>query len=68
MTNGVLMWDVWNEPDNTNDNSYGEAHTIKTELPKARKIAIIQALLPHVFQLGTGRRCHAAAVVGRVEE
>ena len=45
----VLMWDMWNEPDNTNDNSYGETHTIKTELPKARKIAIIEALLPQVF-------------------
>ena len=45
----ILMWDVWNEPDNTNDNSYGVNHTIKTELPKARKIAIIEALLPQVF-------------------
>ncbi|MBO0930517.1 cellulase family glycosylhydrolase [Fibrella aquatilis] len=45
----VLMWDIWNEPDNTNDNSYGDNHTIKTELPKAKKIAVIQALLPQAF-------------------
>lgn len=46
----ILAWDVWNEPDNTNDNSYGQNHTIKTELPKPRKIAIVTKLLPHVFQ------------------
>lgn len=45
----ILMWDIWNEPDNTNDNSYGVTHTIKTELPKAKKVAIIQALLPQAF-------------------
>ncbi len=48
--NRVLLWDVWNEPDNTNDNSYGQSHTIQTELPKDRKIAIIERLLPQVFQ------------------
>jgi hypothetical protein len=46
----VLMWDLWNEPNNANDNSYGDNHTIKTELPKARKTAIIENLLPQVFQ------------------
>jgi hypothetical protein len=46
----VLLWDIWNEPDNTNDNSYGENHTIKTELPKAKKVAIIESLLPQAFQ------------------
>ena len=46
----ILAWDIWNEPDNANDNSYGQNHTIKTELPKARKIAIITNLLPYVFQ------------------
>ena len=46
----ILAWDVWNEPDNTNDNSYGQNHTIKTELAKPRKIAIVTKLLPHVFQ------------------
>ena len=46
----ILAWDTWNEPDNANDNSYGQNHTIKTELPKDRKIAIITNLLPQVFQ------------------
>lgn len=48
--NRILAWDLWNEPDNGNDNSYGQNHTIKTELPKARKIAIVTRMLPHVFQ------------------
>ncbi|RIV26853.1 1,4-beta-xylanase [Fibrisoma montanum] len=46
----ILMWDMWNEPDNANDNSYGQNHTIKTELPKQRKIEIVTNLLPQVFQ------------------
>ena len=46
----ILAWDTWNEPDNTNDNSYGQNHTLKTELPKDRKVAIVTALLPQVFQ------------------
>lgn len=46
----ILAWDLWNEPDNTNDNSYGQNHTIKTELPKDRKKAIITSLLPQVFR------------------
>ena len=46
----ILAWDTWNEPDNTNDNSYGQNHTIKTELPKDRKIAVATSLLPQVFQ------------------
>jgi Cellulase (glycosyl hydrolase family 5) len=46
----ILAWDTWNEPDNTNDNSYGQGHTIKTELPKERKVAIVTRLLPQVFQ------------------
>lgn len=45
----VLAWDVWNEPDNTNDNSYGKNEK-KTELDAARKIAIVTNLLPQVFQ------------------
>lgn len=48
--NRILAWDTWNEPDNTNDKSYGQDHTIKTELPKDRKIAIVTNLLPRVFQ------------------
>ena len=38
----VLAWDVWNEPDNTNDSSYG-AHEPKT------KAALVLALMPQVF-------------------
>jgi hypothetical protein len=38
----VLAWDVWNEPDNGNDSSYGknEGHT---------KEQLVRALLPQVF-------------------
>jgi hypothetical protein len=39
----ILCWDVWNEPDNTNDNSYRQQ-----ELPN--KVAIVNQLLPHVFR------------------
>jgi hypothetical protein len=38
----VLGWDVWNEPDNTNTNSYG------TLEPK-NKVELVLALLPQVF-------------------
>jgi hypothetical protein len=38
----VLGWDVWNEPDNTNDSSYGAQ-----EPPK--KADLVLALLPKVF-------------------
>jgi hypothetical protein len=38
----VLGWDVWNEPDNTNDGSYGKQE------PKD-KIKIVLDLLPQVF-------------------
>ena len=41
--NRILAWDVWNEPDNTNDSSYG-----KTEPPN--KVALVQELLPEVFR------------------
>ncbi|GAB3694503.1 cellulase family glycosylhydrolase [Spirosoma flavus] len=47
--NRILAWDTWNEPDNGNDNSYGQNH-LKTELPKDQKIDIITRLLPQVFQ------------------
>jgi hypothetical protein len=43
----ILMWDVWNEPDNTNDNSYGRNH-LKQE-PENKK-AIVTNLLPDVFR------------------
>src|SRR4029453_897956 len=38
----VLAWDVWNEPDNTNNSSYGAQEP-------ADKVARVQALLPQVF-------------------
>jgi Cellulase (glycosyl hydrolase family 5) len=38
----VLGWDVWNEPDNTNQGSYGD-------LEPKNKVALILALLPRVF-------------------
>jgi len=42
----ILAWDVWNEPDNTNDNSYGKN---EKKLEPANKVAIVTNLLPHVF-------------------
>ncbi|GAB3889341.1 cellulase family glycosylhydrolase [Spirosoma agri] len=45
--NRILAWDVWNEPDNTNDNSYGKNGK---KLEPANKVAIVTGLLPHVFQ------------------
>lgn len=42
----ILAWDVWNEPDNTNDNSYGKN---EKKLEPANKVAIVMNLLPHVF-------------------
>ena len=45
----ILMWDTWNEPDNTNDNNYGKNEK-KVELDNARKVAIVTSLLPQVFQ------------------
>jgi hypothetical protein len=41
--NRVLMWDVWNEPDNMNDAAY-----MKQE-PR-NKVQLVQNLLPQVFQ------------------
>jgi hypothetical protein len=38
----VLAWDVWNEPDNTNQGSYGPTEP-------ANKLALVEALLPQVF-------------------
>ncbi len=38
----VLAWDIWNEPDNLNDNSYG-----KLEPPN--KLELIRLLLPKAF-------------------
>ena len=39
----VLGWDIWNEPDNTNSNSYGSGE------PK-NKVALVLALLPQAFE------------------
>ena len=39
----VLAWDVWNEPDNGNDSSYG-----RVEVP--HKAELVTALLPQVFE------------------
>jgi len=38
----VLGWDVWNEPDNTNQGSYGD-------LEPKNKVELVLALLPKVF-------------------
>jgi Cellulase (glycosyl hydrolase family 5) len=38
----ILAWDVWNEPDNTNNSSYGH-------LEPKNKVALVDALLPQVF-------------------
>lgn len=47
--NRILMWDLWNEPDNTNANSYGEKSKKENIEPK-NKVAIVTNLLPMVFQ------------------
>ena len=44
----VQVWDLWNEPDNLNGNSYGEAK-LKTELPKEQKHKAVEALLTKTF-------------------
>ena len=41
----MLGWDVWNEPDNMNANSYGSTE------PK-NKVDLVLALLPQVFAVG----------------
>ncbi len=44
----VLVWDLFNEPDNPNANSYGENGT-KEELPPATKVARASELLAKTF-------------------
>lgn len=39
----VLAWDIWNEPDNTNGNSYGKSEP-------ANKVALVEQLLPRAFE------------------
>jgi hypothetical protein len=38
----ILAWDIWNEPDNINQGSYGE-------LEPKNKVDLVQALLPKAF-------------------
>jgi hypothetical protein len=45
----VLAWDVWNEPDNTNDSSYG-----RVEL--RNKVELVTAFLPKVFKYARAGR------------
>lgn len=45
----VHMWDVYNEPDNANDSSYGKDN-LKTELPKDEKVALSLVLLKDAFR------------------
>ena len=39
----ILAWDVWNEPDNLNDGSYGPSEA-------KNKLALVTQLLPKVFE------------------
>ena len=39
----ILAWDLWNEPDNTNEGSYNKLEPIN-------KVELVQALLPQVFE------------------
>jgi hypothetical protein len=39
----ILAWDLWNEPDNTNDSSYGKTDALN-------KVALIKVMLPRVFE------------------
>lgn len=45
--NRILMWDMWNEPDNTNASSWGEKNK---KMEPANKVATITRLLPDVFK------------------
>jgi len=43
----ILAWDVWNEPDNTNEGSYAG-------LEPPNKVELVLALLPRVFEWARG--------------
>ena len=45
----VQVWDIYNEPDNTNVNSYGAKSKAKTELPDEQKKAMALALITKAF-------------------
>jgi GH35 family endo-1,4-beta-xylanase len=44
----ISVWDIWNEPDNLNGNSYGDKH-LKTELAAKVKHDAVVKLLPKTF-------------------
>ena len=56
----VHAWDLWNEPDNTNGNSYGKRASRRTSRSSCC------ALLPKVVRLGARGRADAADHLGRV--
>ncbi len=56
----VQVWDVWNEPDNMNDNSYGKN---KLKLEPADKHALVLPLLTKILRLGPRGQSDAAAHV-----
>jgi Cellulase (glycosyl hydrolase family 5) len=45
----VQVWDIYNEPDNTNVNAYGANSKAKTELPDEQKKAMSLALITKAF-------------------
>jgi hypothetical protein len=45
----VQVWDVWNEPDNMNDSSYGK-NKLKQEPPAAEKHKLVEGLLTNSFE------------------
>lgn len=45
----ILVWDIWNEPDNLNTNSYGEKNR-NTELPPDVKLTAVEYLLSKSFE------------------
>ncbi len=45
----VQVWDIYNEPDNTNVNAYGVNSKTKTELPDEQKKAMALALITKAF-------------------
>jgi hypothetical protein len=48
--NRVLAWDLYNEPGNSNDNSYGQTSRHKTELPPSEKDKYTLVLVKKVFK------------------
>jgi hypothetical protein len=45
----VHVWDIYNEPDNTNVNAYGTSSKARTELPDEQKKAMALALITKAF-------------------